>query len=467
MRILFLVRHYAYLRNFESAVLELTRRGHEVHVSADKWELLGGEQLVGRLARESGGRLTYGWTRGREAGAWAEMARRLRLALDCLRFVDPLYDATPHLRARARERAPRMLLRLMRLPGLGGPVGARRLERLLRWLESAVPRSRRLDRFLREQRPDVVLITPLIELGTPQLDHLVSARALGMRTVLAVGSWDHLSSKSRLRVLPDLVTVWNPVQQREAVDLHGVPEDRVAVTGAQCFDQWFDRAPSRSREAFLDRVGLPREGPFILYVCSSLFRGTGSEARFVERWIQHLRASGDPVLSRAPILVRPHPQRTEEWAGADLSSFRDVVLYGSHPIDTESKNDYFDSMHHAAAVVGLNTSAFIEAGCVGRPVYTVLLPELSDRNQEGTLHFRYLLDVNGGLLHTARSLEDHASQLSAALAGRATDKSRAFVEGFVRPYGLESPSTPRFADAIEALGARPAPVPDAVPLARV
>ena len=463
MRILFLVRHYTYMRNFDSAVLELARRGHDVHVSADKWELLGGEQLMRRLAAESGGRLTFGWTKGRESGAWVEMARLLLLALDYLRFVDPLYDDTPHLRARARERAPHILLRLQRLPGLGGVEGARRLERWLRVLERAIPPNRPLEAFLRAQRPDAVLITPLIELGTPQLDHLIAARALGLRSVLAVGSWDHLSSKSRLREVPELVTVWNPVQQDEAVRLHGVPPERVAVTGAQCFDQWFDRQPSRPRDGFLDRVGLPRDKPFLLYVCSSLFRGTGNEARFVERWIQEIRSSADPALRGASILVRPHPQRMEEWAAADLSGYRDVVLYGAHPIDAESKNDYFDSMYYASVVVGLNTSAFIEAGCVDRPVFTVLLPEFSDRNQEGTLHFRYLLEVNGGLLHAARSFDEHRDQLARSLAGEVSDKSRRFVEGFVRPFGRNEPGTPRFADAIEALCARPAPAPVAIP----
>jgi hypothetical protein len=465
MRILFLVRHYTYMRNFESAVLELTRRGHQVHVSADKWELLGGEQLVHRLAVESSGRLTFGWTKGRTPGAWVEVTRRVRLALDYLRFVDPLYDDTPHLRARARERAPRMLLRLQRLPALGGVAGARRLERWLRFLERAIPSSRPLETFLQAQQPDAVLITPLIELGAPQMDHLIAARALGLRSVLAVGSWDHLSSKSRLRALPELVTVWNPVQRDEAIRLHGVPPDRVAVTGAQCFDQWFDRQPSRSRDVFLDRIGLPRDKPLLLYVCSSLFRGTGNETRFVERWIQAIRSSPDPALRAASILVRPHPQRMEEWAVTDLFGVRDVVLYGAHPIDVESKNDYFDSMYYAAAVVGLNTSAFIEAGCVDRPVFTVLLPEFSDRNQEGTIHFRYLMDVNGGLLHAARSFDEHCEQLARFLAGETSDKSRRFVEGFVRPFGRQEPGTPRFVDAIEALCAGPAPAPVVVPTA--
>jgi hypothetical protein len=459
MRILFLVRHYTYLRNFESAVLELTRRGHDVHVSADKWELLGGEQLVRRLAAESGGRLTFGWTKGRGPGAWTELARRLRLALDYLRFVDPLYDDTPHLRARARERAPHIVLRLRRLPGLGGVDGARRIERWLRFLEGAVPGSVPLEAFLREQRPDAVLITPLIELGAPQLDHLVASKALGLRSVLAVGSWDHLSSKSRLRELPELVMVWNPVQREEARRFHGVPDERIVVTGAQCFDKWFDRTPSRTREAFLDRVGLPRDRPFLLYVCSSLFRGTGNEARFVEQWIREVRSSADPALRDAAILVRPHPQRMDEWASTDLTGYRDVAFYGAHPIDAESQSDYFDSMYHAAAVIGLNTSAFIEAACVDKPVLAVLLPEFSERNQEGTLHFRYLLEVNGGLLHAARSFDEHRDQLARALAGARSEKSRRFVEGFVRPFGRSDAGTPRFADAIEALGARPAPAP--------
>jgi hypothetical protein len=47
-----------------------------------------------------------------------------------------------------------------------------------------------------------------------------------------------------------------------------VPSDRVVVTGAQCFDQWFDRRPSRSRQELCDQLGLPADRPIVLYVCS-------------------------------------------------------------------------------------------------------------------------------------------------------------------------------------------------------
>ncbi len=453
MKILFLVRHYMYVRYFESAVAELARRGHHIHISADKWELTGGQGLVERLA-EQHPTITIGWTPGREQGAWLELAKTLRLGLDYLRFLDPRYADTPHLRNRAAGRAPRALRGVLRLPVFRGERGRGVVARTLGWLERGIPRSRTLDAFIHEQHADVVMITPLVELGTPQLDHLLSAQAAGTRTVLTVGSWDHLSSKSVLRATPDLVTVWNPTQQREAVELQGFPPERVVVTGAQCFDQWFERAPSRSRESFLGRVGLPAGKPFLLYVCSSLFRETANEPRFVEKWIQQVRSCADPLLRDMPILVRPHPQRMDEWQGIDLGGYKDVAFYGAHPIDTESRNDYFDSLHYSHAVVGINTSAFIEAAIARRPIYTLLLPELSQSNQEGTLHFRYLLDRDNGLLYAARTFEEHLRQLAAAAAAPHADDPRSlrFVEHFVRPFGVDVAGTARFADAIEVVG---------------
>jgi hypothetical protein len=398
---------------------------------------------------------------GRHAGAWSELARRLRLGLDYLRFLDPRYAATPHLRTRARERAPRVVVRLAESGlsrWLGGP---RQLARYLAAFERGLPIAGELAAFLEAQAPDVLLITPLVDIGSSQLDHFAAARRLGIRTVLPVGSWDHLSSKSLLRDLPDRVIVWNDVQRAEAIDLHGVPSDRIVVTGAQCYDQWFDRAPALRYDAFCTRVGLRADRPFILYAVSSLFRGTASEPAFVEQWIRAVRGSRDPRLRDVGILVRPHPSRLDEWRQIDLSGYRDVAFWGAHPVDAEAKADYFDSMYYSAAVVGLNTSAFIEAAVVGKPVHTVLLPEISRDNQEGTLHFHYLLDVNGGLLRVARSLEEHVGLLAASLAphGGGDVKAERFVEGLVRPFGRTTVATPRFVDAVEGAASLPAPVP--------
>jgi hypothetical protein len=461
MKVLFLPRHFSYLRLFESVIVELADRGHAIHLSADREESLGGARMVERLASQYPN-VTIGWTPGRESGAWFDLAKKLRLGIDYLRYLDSRYANAPRLRGRAAERTPTAIKALANLPLLRGRRGRAALSSLLRQFEAAVPRSPVLDAFFREQNADIVLITPLIDLGSPQLDHHRSARALGHRTVLTVGSWDHLSSKSLLRAAPDLVTVWNETQKREAIEFHSVPADRIVVTGAQCYDQWFDRKPSRSRREFCERVGLDPDKPFILYVCSSLFKNTANEARFAESWIQALRASAYPLLREIGILVRPHPSRLFEWQNTDLTEFRNVAFHGTHPIDAESKNDYFDSMYYSSAVIGLNTSAFLEAGVVGRPVFSIIVPEISRDNQEGTLHFEYLLTVGGGLLFAARSLDEHIGQLHTRLSDGGVDEPRShqFTEAFIRPYGRDVAATPLFADAIERAAARPRPRPE-------
>jgi hypothetical protein len=83
-------------------------------------------------------------------------------------------------------------------------------------------------------------------------------------------------------------------------------------------------------------------------------------------------------------------------------------------------------------------------------VLTILAPEFA---QESTLHFHHLLEENGGFLHVASSLEEHANQLGRVLSHDAADEDRRrrFVASFVRPHGLDRPATPIFADAVEQL----------------
>ena len=454
MTVLFIARHYTYFRNFESVVAAMAERGHRVHLAADREEALGGRELVDRLAMRFPGQVTVGFTPILQWGRYRRVSGALRLGLDYLRYSDERYETTPKIRDRAYERTPFFVLALARLPFRG--LVTRALERL----EQAVPRQKGVDEFVTELHPDVLLITPLIELGSPQLDFVRAARALGIRSALCVWSWDHLSSKALIRVVPDRVIVWNETQRGEALRFHGIPAEQVVVTGAQCFDQWFDRQPSRDRDAFCERVGLSAARPFLLYVCSALFKGSPSEARFVLDWLAAVRRSPDARLRDMPVLVRPHPQRTEEWEPADvqaaLRADPRVVLWGSNPIDAGSRADYFDSMYHAAAVIGLNTSALVESAIVDRPVFTLLLPEFRD-NQEGTFHFHHLLHVGDGFLTVSRSLDEHTAQLGSMLVGGVMRSNRPFVEQFIRPRGTAVAATPVFVEAVEAMadGERP------------
>jgi hypothetical protein len=458
MRVLFIARRFSYLRNYEAAILQMARRGHTLHMVSVAGEgRLEGTAMIERWAAQVPGITFERLPAPPYAHSKASFRGRVSMMLDYLRFLDPAYGSSAGLIERARRRTPVGFLRWIESSFGRRPRVRRAYAWLLRNLELAAPRRGQLDDFLQAQAPDIVLFTPLIAMQSEEQDLLAAAVEQGLRTVFCVLSWDNLSSKALLRTIPDLVTVWNETQRDEARQLHGVPDDHIAVTGAQSFDRWFNRAPSKPRAAFLARVGLPPDRPFLLWVCSALLRTSPMEAQFVRRWIEAVRASSDPALRTIPILVRPHPARMVEWSKVSLEGLEPVTLWGANPVDEESSNDYFDSLYYCAAIAGLNTSAFLEGAIVGKPVHTVLLPEYHE-SQEGTLHFPYLLQVAGGLLHATRDMDSHVADLASSLRrpDGIDERSRRFVEAFVRPNGLDSDATAHFIRVIEETARKPA-----------
>ena len=464
MRILFSVRNPTYVRHYESVLRALAGHGHEIHLVM-RPRRKGWPPSVLTLVEECPA-IHLSTTPEVIHNPWWELATQLRHARFYLRFLGPEFRHTPVLLARARARSPRLAVRLAESIGRS-QVGRRLLVRGIDLLEQATRTADLFHAYLRTCQPDIVVLTPLVVLKTAQLDLGRAAAELGIRNVFAVASWDHLSSKGELTFVPQKTIVWNEIQKREAIDFHHLEADRVVVTGSQLFDEWFDRQPSTSREEFCARAGLRPDRPIVLYACSSLIEGSAPESPFVLRWARHLRESGHPVLRDCGILVRPHFKRGNEWRGIDFAGLDNIVCWppvGDVPADARSKADYFDSLHHAAVTVGLNTSAMIEAAILGRPVHTLLLPEFRE-NQEGTLHFRYLLEGRDAVLRATRSLDEHARDLARVLDGRDPDPDRSarFVRTFVRPCGLSTPATAQFVAALEQLAAGPAPAPVPAP----
>jgi hypothetical protein len=290
------------------------------------------------------------------------------------------------------------------------------------------------------------MVTPLVNFGSPQDDYVRAAHALGLPVVLPVASWDNLTNKGLVRVSPDLTLVWNELQKREAVALHDLPADRVVVIGAHSYDHWFDWRPSTTPDEFARRVGLRPERPFVLYAGSSSFIAPDEPAS-VRRWLERLRASDDPALRELDVLVRPHPTNTAGWeeAALDRLGARVWPSAGERLRAADSKADYFDSLHHSCAVVGLNTSALVEAAIVGRPVLTLVEGTTAER-QVGTLHFGHIAE---GVLRVAHSWDQHEQQLLEAIERGPDGREAAFVSSFVRPQGVDRPAAQNLVDAVE------------------
>jgi hypothetical protein len=440
VRILVVLNTPGFLRYYDETIDALLERGHEVVLGFTdphlRPEALDALECRARVPEVIGG------VPSRD-DRYAEAATRLRTLADFLRYLDPRFARAQWLRDRRRVKvleSPLLARFVGRRDTLPAPVVRTLLTALLA-CERALPSARGIEALLRHLNVDAVLVSPLVTGGSPQTDYIKSARALGLPTAVCVASWDNLTNKGLVRVVPDRVFVWNAAQRREAIELHRVPADRVVLTGAQPFDRWFGRRPTASREEFCRRVGLDPSRPFITFVGStSNITDASGEDRFQQDWIRALRASGDAALA-APVGVRPHEPNAVVWPPERPNS-----------VIPEARDEYFDSLFHSGAIVGINTSAMVEGAIVGRPVLTVRLLEFESA-QDGTLHFDHLLPENGGPLFVAPSFELHARQLAEVLADPAAgvERNAAFVSAFIRPHGLDTPSNPRLVAAIETL----------------
>ena len=454
MRILFQLPYPGYLRIYGSTIALLAERGNTVLVSYDrpgKRREPTAEEVEGRDGVELVPPLPA--ARRRAEG----LVEALRLTTDYLRYLDPRFADATYLRHRLDEYLPAGVRFLARAPTSRLAASA---QRVLLALERLVPSDPSIERQLASHRPDAVVLSPLIgrtPQGIRQTDTVKAARKLRIPAGLAVASWDHLTTKGLVKAQPDRAFVWNEFQVREAAELHGLPAERVVVTGAQLFDPWFERTPSTTREKFLGRAGLDPSSPYVLYVGSSRnIAPVEKEIPFVLDWLKAIRHT--PEFSELSVLIRPHPGNALEWAGVALPDGRAAIAPRERPALPMSEADealYYDSIHHAAAVIGINTSAMVESFVQRRPVLSIRAPEFR-ATQDGTLHFRYLLPEAGGPLRVAGSVDEHLVQLGKALAEPEHDRERieAFVRGFVRPRGLDRPATPILADAIEDLAKR-------------
>jgi len=186
LRVLFNLNTPGHLRYFDSTIAELIGRGHEVLLTFTSPHEYAAS--LDNLAGFDPPPANLGWAPKRRDD-FAQPARQVRAALDYVRYLDPRYARAEFLRTRALARTTS--------GALFRPLTARR--QLRRWqvnllmrclvaAERTIPSSAEIEGFIRTARPDVLLVSPLLNAASYQTDYVKSAMALGIPTGVCVAS---------------------------------------------------------------------------------------------------------------------------------------------------------------------------------------------------------------------------------------------------------------------------------------
>lgn len=442
MRLWFVLGSPMARRFVDPVIAELTDAGHDVHIGfvagrAEPFASLSADRVRSLARDDSKAAAVNGPEVLRTFASYVRLRR----------------DWEPLMRARWLEYFPPTLNRFIRAVdalGLSLILDNHLTQRALVRLATALPTPRALRDELKRVAPDVLVLTPMIYPGTRELDLVADASRRGVPSVGLVLSWDNLTSKASFLRRPDLLLVWNEAQRRDAVDRHGFPARQVEALGAPVFDYLFARDDVTSRSEWLSSVGVDQDGSYVLYAVSSrLGLGAGGEVELVRRLGAELRKSARDVA----LLVRPHPRNATSF-DQDLGQGVTVLPAPDFPSTEEHRRQLRALLVNADAVVGLNTSLFIEAAIVGTPAIAMTLDrEIErDRMSSSLTHFDHLRQA--GFLHCAEDPAEVVSTLrSIREVGDAREpERRVFVESFVRPRGLECSAAKLVAERLVSFG---------------
>ncbi|MBN2434256.1 MAG: hypothetical protein JXK07_03200, partial [Spirochaetes bacterium] len=265
------------------------------------------------------------------------------------------------------------------------------IQNILIKLDENVPVEKSIFCWMKENRPDIVIASPLLVPKAREIEYIRAAKALNIPTVYLLLSWDNLSTKATFHGQPDVAMVWNRSLASELSLLHRFPENNIIITGAPRFDVWFEKKPALDKAAFCRLAGFDKEEPYILYLGSSFLVKKDYSKEIDESYLIYDLAdklAQNSKTAHYKILVRPNP--TNFWTAPSIlnGSPKNVVLYPLEPQvpDTpENQSTFFHSLYYSSAVVGVNTTAFFEAAVLDKPCIG-LCPEEYKPTRDGLAH---------------------------------------------------------------------------------
>lgn len=333
-------------------------------------------------------------------------------------------------------------------------------QKTLRFIEKMIPVAMEIRRHVKAHQPDVLIALPLISGDSRESEYVQAAITLGIPTVFSMFSWDNISAKGTFHSRPDFHLIWNKPLAEELSRLHNIPLERIHITGAPRFHRLIGNTNGfiLPRDEFCRNAGFDPAQKYILYVGSTYLLDSNVQKSLSEDVLVLNIAdalAGNPQTRDVRVLVRPHPVNARIIPALRDAVRPNVTVYpspGELPDTEEKRRVFYNSIYHSVAVVGVNTTAFLEASALDRPCVTIISNEYGETQQ--LVHFHHLEE--GGFLEKAGHANDVARIVANVLAGMdaLTSPRREFVRNFIEPLEPGRSAIEVYADLVEQFGSK-------------
>lgn len=252
---------------------------------------------------------------------------------------------------------------------------------IVRFFDRFVPLDPHVVGLLDCYTPDLVIVPDIV--FPPDRIFLRAAKRLGYYVIGMIRSWDNLTSKGVIQILPDKLIVYTTTMKQEAMTYAGMREKDLIVTGLPHYDMFF-RPSKTTREVFLKKLGIDPAKRVIL--CAPFFdQYTGSAVVIIKELIRAIETGRLPNDLHIIVRFRPATPDIPDELGVEDSPYVTVTrpcsrYFKVRNLQAPAKDWEFteedldllmNSLRYSDVVINTISTLSIDAAIFDKPVINV------------------------------------------------------------------------------------------------
>jgi len=258
-----------------------------------------------------------------------------------------------------------------------------------------------------------------------ELYFLEYAKQNKIKIISQILSWDNLTVRGFLPVLPERLIVWNEIMKDQAKKLYGYRDEQIYISGIPQFDLYFRPEAIPSKADFFRALGADPAKRLVVYLTGAP-NNYPSESSLVCQIVKSAMDSGG-LGETCQFLIRLNPKDSPERYAA-LSGFKNVIIMPVASPNVKFRDAWNPgredilsmaaTLKYADVVLNMSSTTVIEAAIFNAPIITVDI--------DPSLHYFYRFDhyqqvLASGGTRIAKSVTEAVDLVSRYLRNKTLD----------------------------------------------
>lgn len=224
-----------------------------------------------------------------------------------------------------------------------------------------------------------VFVAPAVLRGCEECWVIGAAQRASVPVFFIAMTFDSLSTKGLVPQHFEKYFVWGPHHVEDLITRHGISSSRIVQVGS-LYHQWILKGANAISE------GTRTDAEFDIIWLGSSANICDDEVQVFQQFL------GEKIISdELKVAIRMHP--SNDWSEKLGESIHDRVTHIDSSLNFDGSSEYLDYLTRARFVIGVNTTALLDAALCGKSVGVVVSAKEVGVRQNSVKHFSDMVRV--------------------------------------------------------------------------